>query len=120
MRQVKHIFIYTLVLAFIYIGAGVPISSYCCQQKQEKEMKMSCCNDKHDSCCKTKILKVDNFEKASAPTFAIPTFNLVAEAFSPLSSQQLQSENYRGDDWGYPPNAYSSRHYLSLFCVLLI
>lgn len=118
MRQIKHIFIYALVLAFIYIGAGIPISNYCCLQK--KEMKTSCCNEKHDSCCKTKILKVDNFEKASASVSVAPVLHLVAEAFSPYTYQQTLPETILRDDNGYPPGSGSSRHYLSLFCVLLI
>jgi len=122
MRQIKHIFIYTLVFAFIYIGAGVPLTSYCCQQKQE--MKMSCCKDhscsKGHNCHKTTILKVDNFEKASASISVNPILNLVADVFSPYSYQPSQTEITLRGNHGYPPGPDSSRHYLSLFCVLLI
>lgn len=122
MRQIKNIFIYTLVLAFVYIGAGVPLTSYCCQQKQE--MKMSCCkshdcNKGHD-CHKTTILKIDNFEKASASISVTPILNLVADVFSPYSYQPSQPEVALNDDYGFPPGPDSSRHYLNLFCVLVI
>ncbi len=121
MRQLKNTFIYTLVLAFIYIGAGVPITSYCCQQKQE--MKMSCCKGdccKDHQCQKTTILKVDNFEQASASISVTPILNLVADVFSPYSyAPSLTEITVRGSH-GYPPGPDSSRHYLSLFCVLLI
>jgi len=118
MRHIKHTFIYILVLAFIYIGAGIPLTSYCCPQKQE--MKMSCCNDKDHNCTKTTILKVGNFEKASASISVTPILNLVTDALTLYSYQQPQTEIALNDDYGYPPGTYSSRHYLCLYCVLVI
>jgi hypothetical protein len=119
MRHIKNTFIYFLVLAFVYIGAGVPLINCCCQQ--QKEMKMSCCNSHHNdnSCCKTTILKVGNFEKATSLTVN-PILNLVAEVLSPYSYQQPLPEIALNNDYGRPPSPDSSRHYLSLYCVLVI
>lgn len=122
MKQIKNIFIYFFILAFIYTGAGIIIASYCCQQKQEMNMpcyKKHCCCKDHN-CNKAKILKIDNYEQASNSAFIVPTFNLVSETISIYSCKAPQTGNNVKDDYGYPPGSDYPRHHLSIFCVLLI
>jgi hypothetical protein len=122
MKQIKDIFIYFFILAFIYIGAGIPLTSYCCQQKQKMSMpccKKHCCCKAHE-CNKTTILKVDNYEQASNSTFIAPTFNLVAEFISLYSYKSSQTETCVNDDYGYPPGTDYPHHHLSLYCTFLI
>lgn len=111
-----------MVLAFIYIGAGVPLTSYCCAQK--KEIKSSCCETKKscskNDCCKTVILKVDNFEQASNFASITPSFIWIATTLPSQVYQILPSQDViiKGDS--SPPGISSSREYLNKYCVLVI
>lgn len=122
MKQIKKTFIYLLVSAFIYIGAGVPLTSYCCAQK--KEIKTSCCETKksccENDCCKTVILKVDSFEQASSLTSIAPSFTWIAVTLPSLTYQLLPPQDSIIKSDSSPPGISSSREYLNKYCVLVI
>lgn len=122
MKQIKNLSIYLLVLAFIYIGAGVPLTSYCCAKN--KEVKTSCCKKVNDpcktDCCKTVILKVDNFEQASNSNSITPSFTWIAVTLPSVAYQLLPSQDILIKSNSSPPGISSSREYLNKYCVLVI
>lgn len=131
MKRLRYILAAVLSLLIIYAGIGVSVVHYCCAGC---ETAQSCCtigcarchkahqqSDKSckDEGCTATIYKVDLMKHSCEALVLAPVMQLFCgqlPEFQCASSIGEQQEVL----YNNPPNPVSSRHYLTLYSILLI
>lgn len=131
MKRLRYILAVALSLLIIYAGVGVSVVQYCCAGC---EAAQSCCttgcarcdkahqqSDKSckDEGCTATIYKVDLMKHSCEAFVLAPMTQLFCEQLP-----DFQCNSFVGEPQevlhNIPPNPVSSRHYLTLYSILLI
>lgn len=131
MKRLHYILAAMLSLLIIYAGVGVSVVHYCCAGC---ETSQSCCtigcskchkahhqSDKSckDEGCTATIYKVDLMKHSCETSVAAPVMQLYCEQLSSYLCTSFTGE-LQETPYNASPHPASSRHYLTLYSILLI